>query len=125
MPVIVVGTEKNFDALRPRLLSGKVSTAAKREVADAIAAANPHVDPKALAPALSRPCPNCGTFRWPVRCRSTPPRSRRSSAFRRRRHHARGGPAGGRRRGRPGEGAGEGAQAGGRGVECRAPGGEE
>jgi hypothetical protein len=50
MPVIIVGTEKNFAALRPRLFAGKVSNAAVREVTDAIAAANPHVDLKKLEP---------------------------------------------------------------------------
>ncbi len=50
MPVIIVGTEKNFAALRPRLFTGKVSNAAVREVTDAIAAANPHVDLKKLEP---------------------------------------------------------------------------
>ena len=50
MPVIVVGTEKNFAALRPRLFTGKVSNEAVREVTEAVAAANPHVDLKALEP---------------------------------------------------------------------------
>jgi hypothetical protein len=50
MAVIVVGTEKNFAALRPRLFSGKVSTAAVKETTEALAAANPHVDLEALQP---------------------------------------------------------------------------
>ena len=50
MPVIVVGAEKNFAALRPRLFTGKVSNEAVREVTEAIAAANPHADLKALEP---------------------------------------------------------------------------
>ena len=50
MPVIIVGDEKNFAALRPRLFSGKVSNQAVREVTDAVAAANPHADLKALEP---------------------------------------------------------------------------
>src|SRR5215831_9405815 len=50
MPVIVVGTEKTFAELAPRLLRGEVSTAASRDVADAMAAANPHVDLEALTP---------------------------------------------------------------------------
>ena len=50
MPVIIVGAEKNFAALRPRVFSGKVSNEAVREVTDAVAAANPHADLKALEP---------------------------------------------------------------------------
>ena len=36
MPVIIVGSEKNFAALRPRLFSGSVSTKAAGEVSAAI-----------------------------------------------------------------------------------------
>jgi len=50
MPVIVVGKEKNITALRSRLFTGKVSAAAVRETTEAIAAANPHADLKALQP---------------------------------------------------------------------------
>ncbi len=50
MPVIIVGSEKNFAALRPRLFSGRVPSAAVQEVTDAVAAANPHADLKALKP---------------------------------------------------------------------------
>jgi len=50
MPVIVVGTEKNFAALRPRLISGNVSAAAAREIAAAVRAANPHADLDRLEP---------------------------------------------------------------------------
>jgi len=50
MAVIVVGTEKNFAALRPRLFSGRVSTAAVKETTEALAAANPGVDLQALQP---------------------------------------------------------------------------
>jgi hypothetical protein len=50
MPVIIVGNEKNFTALRSRLFSGRVSTAAAKEVSEAIAAANPHVDLNKLEP---------------------------------------------------------------------------
>jgi hypothetical protein len=50
MAVIVVGTEKNFAALRPRLFTGRVSTAAVKETTEALAAANPHVDFEALQP---------------------------------------------------------------------------
>jgi hypothetical protein len=50
MPVIIVGTEKNFTALRPRLVAGRVSPAAAGEIAAAVQAANPHVDLKALRP---------------------------------------------------------------------------
>src|SRR4051794_38914272 len=50
MPVIVVGAEKNFAALRPRLFAGKVSNTTVHEVTAAIAAANPHADLTALQP---------------------------------------------------------------------------
>jgi hypothetical protein len=50
MSVIVVGTEKNFAALRPRLFSRSVSTKTAGEVSAAIQAANPQADLKALAP---------------------------------------------------------------------------
>jgi len=51
MAVIVVGNEKTLTALKPRLFGGgKVSQAALRETTEAIAAANPHVDLKALQP---------------------------------------------------------------------------
>jgi hypothetical protein len=50
MPVIVVGTEKNFAALRPRLTGGRVSATAAGELAAAVAAANPHADLEQLAP---------------------------------------------------------------------------
>ena len=50
MPMIVVGTEKNFAALRPRLFEGKVSTAATQDVAAAVKAANPDVDLDKLEP---------------------------------------------------------------------------
>jgi hypothetical protein len=50
MSVIVVGAEKNFAALRPRLLTGSISTKAAGEISAAIQAANPHADLKALAP---------------------------------------------------------------------------
>jgi hypothetical protein len=50
MPVIIVGTEKNVAALRPRLFSGRVSNAALKETTEALAAANPHVDLQALEP---------------------------------------------------------------------------
>jgi hypothetical protein len=50
MTVIVVGTEKNFAALRPRLLSGSVSSKQAGEISAAIAAANPHADLKKLEP---------------------------------------------------------------------------
>jgi hypothetical protein len=50
MPVIIVGNEKNFTALRSRIFSGRVSTTAVKEVSEAIAAANPHVDLDELQP---------------------------------------------------------------------------
>ena len=50
MPVLVVGTEKNFTALRPRLFTGKVSTAVAREIKEAVAQANPDVDLDDLQP---------------------------------------------------------------------------
>src|ERR1041384_94885 len=50
MPVIIVGNEKNFTALRSRIFSGRVSTSAAQEVSAAIAEANPHVDLNKLEP---------------------------------------------------------------------------
>ena len=50
MPVIIVGTEKNFTELRSRLFTGRVSSAKLQEVTDAVAEANPNVDLKALKP---------------------------------------------------------------------------
>ncbi|MEO5577192.1 MAG: hypothetical protein ABIR67_15175 [Gaiellaceae bacterium] len=50
MPVVVVGTEKNFAALRPRLFSGRVSPAVARDVAAAVRAANPDIDLDKLRP---------------------------------------------------------------------------
>jgi hypothetical protein len=50
MPVIVVGTEKNFAALKSRLVTGRVSTVAVGEITAAIAAANPHVNLDKLEP---------------------------------------------------------------------------
>lgn len=50
MPMIIVGTEKNFAALRPRLISGKVSTAAVSQISAAVRAANPHADLDKLQP---------------------------------------------------------------------------
>lgn len=50
MPVIIVGTEKNFAALRSRLFSGRVSSAKLQEVTDAVAEANPHANLDSLKP---------------------------------------------------------------------------
>jgi hypothetical protein len=50
MPVIVVGNEKNFAALRPRLFAGKVSSKAAGEVAAEIRKANPHANLDRLTP---------------------------------------------------------------------------
>jgi len=50
MPVIIVGTEKNFAALRTRLFSGRVSNARLQEVTEAVAEANPHADLNSLKP---------------------------------------------------------------------------
>ena len=51
MALIIVGTEKNFTALRSRVFGGvSVSTKVAKEVADAVAAANPGVDLKKLEP---------------------------------------------------------------------------
>jgi len=50
MPVIVVGTEKNFAALRSRLFTRSVSSKIAGEVSAALQAANPDADLKALAP---------------------------------------------------------------------------
>ena len=50
MPVLVVGSEQNFTALRPRLFAARVSSAAARELKEAVAAANPEVDLDDLQP---------------------------------------------------------------------------
>jgi hypothetical protein len=50
MAVIVVGTEKNFAALRSRLFTRSVSSKTAGEVSAALQAANPDADLKALAP---------------------------------------------------------------------------
>jgi hypothetical protein len=50
MPTIVVGTEKNFTALRPVLFEGRVSTAVVGEAREAIREANPHADLEKLEP---------------------------------------------------------------------------
>jgi hypothetical protein len=50
MPVIIVGTEKNFTELRSRLFTGRVSNARLQEITEAVVEANPHVDLKALKP---------------------------------------------------------------------------
>jgi hypothetical protein len=52
MPVIIVGDEKNFAALRPRLFRGRVSNKVVHEVTEAIASANPDADLKALQPGM-------------------------------------------------------------------------
>jgi len=50
MPIIVVGNEKDFAALRPRLFSGNVSAKAAAEAAKTVRKANPGVDLDNLAP---------------------------------------------------------------------------
>jgi len=50
MAVIIVGEEKNFAALRPRLFTGSVSTKAAGQVSAAIEDANPGVDLGKLVP---------------------------------------------------------------------------
>ncbi|MER6187929.1 hypothetical protein [Streptomyces sp. NPDC001652] len=51
MPVLVVGTERNFTALRRRLFPGRRMTkATTARVAEAIRAVNPHADLDALRP---------------------------------------------------------------------------
>lgn len=50
MPVVIVGNEKNFTALRGRLFERKPSTAALHRIEEAIRDANPHVDLTKLTP---------------------------------------------------------------------------
>ena len=50
MPTIVVGSEKNFSALRPVVFERRVSTDVAREATEAIKEANPHVDLDKLEP---------------------------------------------------------------------------
>jgi hypothetical protein len=50
MPIVVVGNEKNFAALRKRLFEGRVSTKVAGEVAEQVRQANPHADLDKLTP---------------------------------------------------------------------------
>ena len=50
MPTIVVGTEKNFSALRPVILERRVSADVAKQAEEAIKEANPHVDLDTLRP---------------------------------------------------------------------------
>jgi hypothetical protein len=50
MGILVVGNEKNFRDLRPRLFTGRVPAAALQRANAALAGANPHVDLGALQP---------------------------------------------------------------------------
>ncbi|HWC85646.1 MAG TPA: hypothetical protein VG388_03840 [Solirubrobacteraceae bacterium] len=50
MSVLIVGNEKNFAALRPRLFTGSLSSKAAGQVSAAIEAANPGVDLGRLVP---------------------------------------------------------------------------
>lgn len=50
MPVVIVGTEKNFTALRGRLFQKRAPAATVRVVEEAIREANPHVDLTKLEP---------------------------------------------------------------------------
>jgi hypothetical protein len=50
MPTIVVGSEKNFSALRPVVFERRVSADVAREATEAIKEANPHVDLDRLEP---------------------------------------------------------------------------
>lgn len=50
MPTVVVGTEKNFTALRPLLFGDKVSAAVARDAKEALREANPHADLDKLQP---------------------------------------------------------------------------
>lgn len=52
MPILVVGTEKNFAALRPRLFEGRISNKVAGEVAREIREANPDVDLDKLRPGM-------------------------------------------------------------------------
>ena len=50
MPMLVVETEENFAALRARLFASDVTPAVAKRIADAVVAANPHVDLQQLRP---------------------------------------------------------------------------
>lgn len=50
MPVLIVGKETTFSALRPRLFKGRVSSAVAGRIADALKDANPQVDFEKLRP---------------------------------------------------------------------------
>jgi hypothetical protein len=63
MPVLVVGTEKNFAALRRRLFAGRVSTTVAGRVGEAIREANPHADLDALEPGTILTVPDVSGIR--------------------------------------------------------------
>jgi hypothetical protein len=50
MPIVIVGEERSFSQLRPRLFAGSVSRTAYRRVSEAVIAANPHIDMSRLEP---------------------------------------------------------------------------
>jgi hypothetical protein len=52
MPLLIVGDEENFAALRSRLFERRVSNAIAKRVADALKAANPHADLDNLRPGV-------------------------------------------------------------------------
>jgi len=61
MPIVVVGNERNFAALRPRLFAGRISTKAAGEVARAVREANPHADLDRLEPGTVLTVPDVRT----------------------------------------------------------------
>jgi hypothetical protein len=63
MPILVVGTEKNFAALRPRLFAAKVSNKTAGEVAAELRAANPHANLDRLTPGTVLGVPDAPSVR--------------------------------------------------------------
>jgi hypothetical protein len=63
MPIVVVGNEKNFAALRPRLFEEKVSSKTAGEVADQVQKANPHADLAKLTPGTVLTIPDSADVR--------------------------------------------------------------
>jgi hypothetical protein len=63
MPIIVVGQEKNFAALRPRLFAAKVSNQTAGRVAAEIRKANPHANLDRLTPGTVLEVPSAPSVR--------------------------------------------------------------
>ena len=65
MPIVVVGNEKNFAALRPRLFEDKVSAKVAAEVSEQVRRANPHTNLDKLTPGTVLTIPDDVNVRMP------------------------------------------------------------